>query len=174
MFDVATMSLFFALLAVAAEVAVAAAVVVAFDRRLLASVRADLRGLGVPLAFVVAAVAMSGSLYFSEVAHFNPCHLCWWQRGFMYPLVPVLLVAWARPAWRLWRLALPMAIVGAAIATYHSAITRWPRLEVGSCAVDNPCTLKWVEKFGYVTIPVMSLSAFLLIITLLLLDRRQS
>ena len=169
--DVEAVSVFLALLALAAEAAVAAVVVLALvARRTLAGLRQDLRGLGVPLALVVAVVATSGSLYFSEVADFRPCVLCWWQRGFMYPLVPLLLLAALRPAWRLWRLALPMALVGAAIATYHVVIERWPRLEVTACDIDNPCTLRWVEELGYITIPVMSLSAFLLLTTLLLLD----
>lgn len=169
--DVEAVSLFSALLAVAAQTAVASVVVLALvARRALAALRRDLRGLGVPLALAVAAVATSGSLYFSEVADFRPCVLCWWQRGFMYPLVPVLLLAWLRPSWRLGRLALPVGLVGAAIAAYHVVIERWPRLEVTACDIDNPCTLRWVEELGYVTIPVMSLSAFLLLTTLLLLD----
>jgi hypothetical protein len=175
--DVEVVSLFLALLAVAAQVAVAGTVLLALvGRPLLARLRRDLRGLGIPFALVVTAVATSGSLYFSEGAGFPPCVLCWWQRGFMYPLVPILLVAWWKPAWRLQHLALGMAAVGAAIATYHVAIERWPSLEVTSCAVDNPCTIRWVEELGYLTIPVMSLSAFLLIGTLLLLDtfRRSS
>lgn len=169
--EVEQVQLFLALLAVVAEVLVASALVLAVVRRpALARVRAELRGLTTPFALVVAVIATSGSLWFSEVAHYRPCVLCWWQRGFMYPLVPILLVAWLKPQWRLWRLALPMAVVGAGIATYHSVIERWPDLEVTSCAVDNPCTLRWVEELGYLTIPVMSLSAFLLIATFLLLD----
>ena len=178
-FDVATVSLFLALLAVLAEAFVGSAALIGVTalvarpvRRFGHAARTDLTGLGIPFALGVATIATSGSLYFSEVAHFVPCRLCWWQRGFMYPLVVVLLVAWIRPSWRLWWLALPMAAVGASIATYHVVIERWPSLEVTSCAADNPCTLRWVEKLGYVTIPVMSLSAFLLIVALLVVDPR--
>lgn len=175
--DVETVSLFLALLAVLAQVTVGATLVLGVAaavagpaRPLLRAARDGLTGLGVPFALTVAVVATSGSLYFSEVAHFIPCRLCWWQRFAMYPLVPILLLALLRPRWRLWRLALPLALVGAGIATYHSVIERWPRLDVASCAIDAPCTLKWVEELGYVTIPVMSLSAFLLVLTLLSLD----
>src|SRR3972149_9230839 len=41
-------------------------------------------------SFIVALTATSGILYFSEVAGFTPCILCWYQRIFMYPLVLVL------------------------------------------------------------------------------------
>jgi hypothetical protein len=175
--DVATVSLFLALLAVLAQAAIVAALLLALAaavspraRPALAAVRDAMTGLGRPFALVVAVVATSGSLYFSEIAHFIPCRLCWWQRAAMYPLVPVLLLALFRPRWRLWLLAIPLAVVGTAIAAYHVTIERWPRLEVTSCSATAPCTLKWVEEFGYVTIPVMSLSAFVLVLTVLALD----
>ena len=90
---VETVSLFLALLAVVAEAAVAAAVVLFVGSRLSSRVAAwkaaAVEGVGpqaLALAFVVAAVATAGSLYFSEVAHFTPCRLCWYQRICMYPL----------------------------------------------------------------------------------------
>ena len=44
------------------------------------------------LAFLVSLVATLGSLFFSEIMHFIPCSLCWYQRIFMYPLVLLFLV----------------------------------------------------------------------------------
>jgi hypothetical protein len=38
-----------------------------------------------------------------------------------------------------------------------------------ACEVTNPCTLVWVWEFHYISIPFMALSAFALILTLLLL-----
>lgn len=167
--------LFLALLAVLAQAAVAGAVVLAVaSRRRLASVREAMGGTGAPLALVVAAVATSGSLWFSEVARFVPCTLCWWQRGLMYPLVPLLAAAWiAGRAW-LRHLCLGLAAAGSVVAAYHVALERWPSIEVTSCSATSACTVRWVEELGYVTIPVMSLSAFLLVATLLLVDPRRS
>jgi len=49
-------------------------------------------------------------------------------------------------------------------------IERFPSLEGGtSCDPANPCAFIWVERFGYLTIPTMALSAFALIAALLLL-----
>jgi disulfide bond formation protein DsbB len=122
----------------------------------------------VGLAWLVAAVAMSGSLYFSEVAGFTPCRLCWAQRACMYPLVAVLAVAGftRRPAWRV--LALAMATVGAVIAVYHLLVERFPTLESGTCDPSNPCSIVWFERLGFVTLPYMALSGFALISALLL------
>jgi hypothetical protein len=120
------------------------------------------------LAFVVALTATAGSLYLSEVAGFIPCTLCWYQRIAMYPLVIVLGVA----AWRgdggIRRYVVPVAAIGALIAAYHIALQRLPGLPSGSCSLDAPCTAIYVERFGFVTIPVMALIAFLTILTLLI------
>jgi len=64
------------------------------------------------LAFLVAAVATGGSLFFSEVAHFVPCELCWFQRICMYPLsITTLLMALANDH-RAVRYLLPLPVVG--------------------------------------------------------------
>src|SRR5689334_14870245 len=58
----------------------------------LDGVRRLLWGYELWAAFVVAAIATGGSLFFSEIAHFQPCELCWFQRICMYPLSILLLI----------------------------------------------------------------------------------
>jgi disulfide bond formation protein DsbB len=170
-----TVTLFFALLSVVAEVAVAATVVLLVAERIsptgarwrLAYVDA-VGPQALVLAFFVAAVSMSGSLYFSEAAHFTPCKLCWYQRIAMYPLVPVLgLAAWRRDD-GIRPYAATLAALGAFVSVYHVLLERFPSLESGACDVANPCTIIWVRRFGYLTIPMMALSAFVLIVALML------
>jgi hypothetical protein len=61
----------------------------------LRAIRRLLWGYELWAAFVVAAIATGGSLFFSEVAHFVPCELCWYQRICMYPLsILTLLIAY--------------------------------------------------------------------------------
>ena len=43
----------------------------------------------------VAGVATLGSLYFSEIADFVPCRLCWFQRILMYPIALIALPVYA-------------------------------------------------------------------------------
>lgn len=174
-----TVTLFFALLAVAAEAAVAALAVLAAGGHVsprLADVRDELFDVIGPQAFtlalLVAFVATAGSLYLSEVAHFVPCRLCWFQRAAMYPVVPVLAVL----AWRRWYqgrwAVLTVAIAGGTVSTWHVLIERFPSLENStSCDPSNPCSLIWVRRFGYLTIPTMALSGFALIAALMLIAR---
>ncbi len=85
----------------------------------------------------------------------------------MYPLVPLLGIA----AWRrdhgIRPYAAALASIGVLIACYHVLVERFPSLESSACEPTNPCTLIWVRRFGYLTIPTMALSAFALLLVLL-------
>ena len=119
-----------------------------------------------PLAFVIALTSTLGSLYYSGIAHFRPCRLCWWQRIMMYPMVPVLGIAAFRKeiqgAWY----ALPLALGGFGYAMYHNRIRWWPG-DSTSCDIDAPCSAIWVNTWGFVSIPFMASCGFLAIIGLL-------
>ena len=175
-----TVSLFLALLAVVAELATVTALVVWVGGRFSPALGrlgqqavAEVGPSALALAATVATVCMAGSLYFSEVAHFPPCHLCWLQRFCMYPLVPILWIAAWKKAGGVRPYAGAIALVGAAISTYHVALEHHPEWESSVCDPKNPCTLIWVKRLGYLTIPTMALSGFALIITLLALSREE-
>ena len=127
-------------------------------------VRESLEGSGLWLAFVVALVATGGSLYFSEVEHFIPCKLCWFQRIAMYPLVLLALPAF-RDDRRGAEYLLPLPIVGFGIAVWHILVERGVVSDTESCQISAPggCATKWIEELGYVTIPTLSATAFALI-----------
>jgi disulfide bond formation protein DsbB len=119
------------------------------------------------LAFAVAVTATAGSLYLSQVVGLEPCTLCWYQRIAMYPLVVILgIAAWRGDPGARWY-AGPLAAVGAAIAAYHVVLQRLPGLPSAGCSVTAPCNAIDLERFGFVTIPLMALVAFLAILTLL-------
>lgn len=127
---------------------------------------------GLHLALVVAAVAMGGSLFLSGVAHFPPCHLCWYQRIAMYPLVPLLLVAAVRRDHLVWRTVWALPAIGSVISIYHYQLERFPDQSALACDADVPCSVSWVWKFHYISVPLMALTAFALIALFLWLDYR--
>lgn len=116
-------------------------------------------------SFFVASVATAGSLYLSEVAHFTPCILCWYQRIFMYPLVVILGAAVWKKRQDVWNYALPLAAIGTVIAGYHYKIQISPDslLPCSTVGFSVSCTERFFTYFGYITIPLMSFSAFVLI-----------
>jgi disulfide bond formation protein DsbB len=116
-------------------------------------------------------LATLGSLYLSDVAHLAPCVLCWYQRIAMYPLVPILGVAFLRADLAVWRYSLPLAIVGLAISSYHVTLEWNPDVDVGLCGVGPPCSARYFAVFGFVSIPTMAGAAFLMIISIMVLLR---
>lgn len=119
------------------------------------------------VAFLFAFTATSGSLYLSEVVGWTPCRLCWYQRIFMYPLVIILGVGILTGDENMKDYLLPTAMIGTAIAFVHSLIQRYEQFESAGCSVTAvSCATEHTFHFGYVTIPVMALTAFLAIIVL--------
>ena len=125
------------------------------------------------LAFAVALGTTLGSLYLSEIAHFTPCVLCWYQRICMYPLAAALLVGGLRRDGAVWNYVLPPALIGAVIAIYHTQLQAFPHQRL-ICSPTEPCTIRYIWEFGFVSIPFMSLSAFAFIITMMVLATREA
>ena len=170
--DTETVQLFVGLLTITAAVGAIAVIVL----RVLAAAGNDgaarlgssISDSGVWLAWIVAAGATVGSLYFSEVANFNPCRFCWFQRIAMYPLSVILLVGALRKDPNVRWYAAPLAIIGAVISGWHSLIEWQPALDNGECEFQGPsCTFVWFREFGF-SLANMALIGFLTILILLL------
>jgi disulfide bond formation protein DsbB len=116
------------------------------------------------VAFAVSVVATLGSLYFGEVLGLPPCSLCWYQRIAMYPLVVILGVSILKGNRSVAAYVLPLSLVGLAISTYHNLLY-WGVLpeSARTCVAGVSCTSKYVEYFGFVTIPLMALAAFAIV-----------
>ncbi len=133
---------------------------------------------GLLLLFIIALTATSGSLYFSEVAQWTPCKDCWFQRIFMYPQVPLLLVALIRKDRRIAPYILTLCLIGTvfSIDQYVGQIRTilLPSL-AGTCSdpVTN-CNVTQIFKLGFITIPMMALTAFVLNALLAVRQMRRS
>jgi disulfide bond formation protein DsbB len=122
-------------------------------------------------AFVVASIATGGSLFFSDIAHFVPCELCWFQRICMYPLSITTLLAALAGDHRVARYLLPLPVVGAGVSVYHLLVENGVVEQAKACLASAPggCATKWINEFGFMTIPTLALSAFVLLIGFLVL-----
>ncbi len=166
-----TMTLFFALLALGGMAVVIGTGVLRVTAPTSALLR-DLTSIGMWLGFTAATVATAGSLYLSEIVGFDPCRLCWVQRAFMYPSALLLAVAlFAKQRWAAW-VAVGLSVVGFCVSVYHRLEQQYPDSVGGACAIDNPCSGRYVEEFGWITIPTMAAVAFALVFTLVPLNLR--
>ena len=119
---------------------------------------------GLWIAAAVALTATLGSLYFSEVADYVPCRLCWFQRIAMYPLAVILLVAAIRHDRDVRWYVVPIAVIGGLVSTYHYLIEWRPALEGGACDVGPSCADIWFRDLGFVTLAFMALCGFVAIL----------
>lgn len=116
------------------------------------------------LAWTVALVAMIGSLFFSEVMNLPPCVLCWYQRIALYPLVLIIAVGIISHDKRMKIYALPLCLTGLAISIYHNLLYYGLIPEsITPCQEGISCTSRQIEWFGFITIPLMALTAFVCI-----------
>lgn len=124
------------------------------------------------LAWFQALAAMLGSLYFSEIRDFPPCVLCWYQRIAMYPLVVIIGLCLWEPTKRFRQFILPFSIIGGAIAIYHNLLYYNILPEAAApCLAGVSCTTKFIEYFGFATIPLLSLVGFIVITVLTLVAK---
>lgn len=126
-------------------------------------------------AWLIAAVATAGSLFFSQVMEFAPCELCWYQRICLFPLVVLL----ARGLFPLdpgvVRYALPLAGLGGLIAAYHVLVYEGVIPEsLRPCARGVSCREEYIELAGFISIPLMALLAFAAITGLLVAVSRSA
>jgi disulfide bond formation protein DsbB len=119
------------------------------------------------LAWVVALVATVGSLMYSELFHFPPCRLCWFQRIAMYPLAIILLVGAIRREMAVKFYAVPIALIGLVISIYHNVLQFFPSLEGTSCDPLVPCSARTIQMFGFMDLPFMAGAGFIVIAVLL-------
>ena len=126
------------------------------------------------VCWLLVTAATLGSLFFSEVMALPPCSLCWYQRIFMFPL-PILLLMGLFPLdAKVVRYALPLALAGWAIAAYHTLLQLGVIPETAApCSQGVSCSSAYLELFGFVSIPVLSLLAFSSAVGLLILLSRR-
>jgi len=119
-------------------------------------------------AWLIAASATLGALFFGEVMGLPICALCWYQRIFMFPLAVILPLGLLPFDPRVIRYALPLAGLGGLLALYHQLLVAGIIPEViKPCSQGVPCSQTVASWFGFVTIPLLSLLTFAAIFALL-------
>ena len=116
------------------------------------------------LAEVQAIIAMSGSLYLSDVRGIVPCELCWFQRITLYPQVILYAIALWRKDMRIYYYSLPLLVLGWLVSLYHNSVYYAAHfIHTASpitCRVTGPsCTSHYYAWLGIITIPLLSLIA---------------
>lgn len=116
-------------------------------------------------AWAASVLAMFGSLYFSEIRQYEPCHLCWYQRILMYPLVLFLGLAVIRKDYRTMYYSRWLGSVGALLSAYHYSLQKIPFMTANAPSCGRiPCTAQYINWLGFISIPLLAFIAFVLIV----------
>jgi disulfide bond formation protein DsbB len=111
------------------------------------------------IGFAAALGAVLGSLFYSNVVGYEPCELCWWQRVFLYPTVVMLGIAWWKKDKKVFRYIAVFSVLAILVAVYQELATRTGFSMLECTSAGGACSKVYVKEFGYITIPVMSLTA---------------
>ncbi len=122
------------------------------------------------LGFLIALISAFLSLIYSEIIGFLPCYLCWYQRIFLFPVVFIFgMAAWVKDR-KVVKYTLPLLGVGFLISVYQNF--GYYFADAGSLPCDASgvsCYQQLVSVFGgYISIPMLALSSFLALITIVL------
>ena len=128
------------------------------------------------LGWLLVSVSTTISLFFSSVLEYQPCVLCWYQRICLFPMI-FILGAGLFPTFdkSVIKYALPLSVAGGLTAFYHTLLYGGIIPEnIQPCSKGVSCTEKYIELFGFVSIPMLSFLAFSAIVTLLLILKRRT
>jgi disulfide bond formation protein DsbB len=123
------------------------------------------------LGFLISLASSLFSLVYSEIIGFIPCYLCWYQRVFTFPLFLIFGAAiWSKDR-KIVKYVLPMMAIGFFISVYQNFIYYF-----GGDSSNLPCDASGVSCYqrlvdvfgGYISIPMLALSSFLALITIVL------
>lgn len=120
-----------------------------------------------PFSFLVSLSATLGSFFLSQIANYPPCELCWYQRIFMFPQSIILGIAMFKNDMSAKIYSVALSAIGLAIAIYHILVQNG-QLATPCTNESVNCSVKQFVYFGYVTIPVMSATAFIILLLLAL------
>ena len=121
--------------------------------------------------FLIALGAVLLSLFYSVIVGFPACELCWVERIFLYPQLILFGIELYKRDRSIVDFSIVFGILGSLTSIYHVFVESG--LTNGSICI-NPsnggvsCAIRYVYEFGYITIPIMALTASLFIISILL------
>lgn len=116
-------------------------------------------------SFGTALICTVGSLIYSDVLGYEPCRLCWYQRILMYPQAILFGMALMKKKHEIINYTMVLSAMGAALALYHYLMQLGivPEGDCSAIGYSVSCVKNFVMQFGFITIPLMSLTGFLML-----------
>lgn len=114
----------------------------------------DYSNIAIAVIFIGSAL---GSLLYEFAFGFEPCLLCWYQRIAIFGIAILSLTGNIKNNKTLQKQVLIFSLLGIIVALIHNYIDIFPSgLDI--CGAGPSCLKRYVDIFGYITIPMMSLT----------------
>lgn len=120
------------------------------------------------LGLISTIVATVGSLFYSQIVNLPPCSLCWIQRILLFPQIIIIGFALYYESRKAIRLSAILSVLGIMFAGYHSYLQYGGGVSSAICNFLGgiSCSQRYFIEFGYITMPIMSLTIFVLLLLL--------
>ncbi len=124
--------------------------------------------------FTIALASTLGSYYFSEVLGWAPCSLCWYQRLIMLGLVLLITTSIYIKDDKVSSYIKTFSILGAAVAFFHNLLY-WGVIPESAVPCENgvSCVADYLDIWGFITIPLLSLAAFVVVLVLVFISGKK-
>ena len=123
------------------------------------------------IAWLFAFSGTFGSLYFSEIEGYVPCQLCWYQRIVLYPILILLTTIIIKKDYKYAIHLISLSIIGVFLSAFHYAEQKISVVaEHFECSLGVPCSGEYINLLGFITIPFLSLLAFLAITLMFMIE----
>lgn len=110
-----------------------------------------------PILFIGGAL---GSLIYEFAFGFEPCLLCWYQRIAIFGVAIISLTGDIRTNKTIQKQVFIFSLLGLLVAIVHNYIDIVPT-GIDLCGAGPSCLKRYTYVFGYITIPMMSLTVLL-------------
>jgi len=118
-------------------------------------------------SFLLALFASVFPLVYSEIIHFPPCSLCWWQRVFMFPTLFLFGIALWNKDRKIIKYSTVLLAIGFLISAYQNFFYYFGEASGPCDASGVSCYQRLVSEFGgYISIPMLALTAFFALLAL--------
>ena len=126
----------------------------------------------VVLGLLITLAAIAGSLYYSLDLGYTPCELCWWQRILIYPQLILFLTALKFKDKRVFAYSWRLTVLATLISLYQIYAQAGGKSLLACTSAGAACLKVYVHAFGYITIPMMSLTVCAYLLLLAYLHRK--
>ncbi len=122
------------------------------------------------LIFIISLLGIGVSLTYSNIIGFPPCNLCWIQRIFLYPVALLSGLSLLRKENIIFYIR-ALVLIGGLVGIYQVLLGLPFLASLPACSSNGSCSAQYVFEYGYITIPVMSLTSFAAIYALSLFKK---